>query len=88
LGLGLFLSVPPGRNSHDTTPQRRPPQSTMLIFAARLATSHSPVGAGVGGVAGCECAALPMDSQNKVAARIGHDFPVAGFARFVTCEDT
>jgi hypothetical protein len=60
----------------------------MLIFAARFATSHSPVGAGEAGVAGCECAALPIDSQNKAAARIGHDLPVDGFALFVTCEDT
>jgi hypothetical protein len=88
LGSGLFLSVPPGRISHDTTPQRRPPQSTMLIFAARLATSHSPVGAGEAGLAGCEWAVLPIVSQSKAAAKIGDDFPVLGFVRFVTCKDT
>src|SRR4249920_9135 len=88
LGSGLFLSVTPGRISHDSTPQRRPPQSTMLIFAARLATSHSPVAAGEAGVAGCECAALPIVSQSKAAAKIVDDLPVLGFARFVTCEDT
>jgi len=80
--------VPPGRNSQETTPQSRPPQSTILIFAARLATSHSPVGVGEAGAAGWQCAALAIVTQSRAVAKIGSDLPVFDFARFVTCEDT
>src|SRR5262245_52424612 len=87
-GSGFLMSVPPGRASHATTPQRWPPQSTILIRATRSLTSHSPVGAGEDGAAVCACAALPTVSQSKAAAIIGDDLRVGGFARFVTCEDT
>jgi hypothetical protein len=49
-------------------------------------TSHSPVGEGEDGAAGCECAAPPITSENKAAARIGDDVRVAKSALFVTCE--
>ena len=78
----------PGVASHATTPHMRPSQSTILIRATCLATSHSPVGPGVEIRAGWAVAAPAAISQTTNAAERGFLMPVLWVILFGTCAET
>jgi len=82
LGSGLLLSVP-GCASHETTPHKRPSQSTILMRATRLATIHSPVGSIAGFATGCAVATLVASKQATNAAENKFFFTV--IALFLIC---
>src|SRR6187551_3245362 len=87
LGSGFLLSTP-GRTSQTTTPHSLLPQSTILMRAYCLETSHTPVGLGERDAAVCDQAGAGLHatriSTTAVAAQSRNLFPVVGFIRFGT----